>query len=108
MCQARTVEGMQLLSSVWLLLYDRLELRPCFASLNAFAPRVTSLCVANIAAVTEPRTAATATTEFAGFLHCAAFRTYGGGRWRHQCCCYMWALVKTETDKVERFHVWYK
>ena len=46
-----------------------------FAGLNALNPCVIEVCVAGISAVLEPSTAASATTEFAGFLDAAALGT---------------------------------
>ena len=43
-----------------------------FAGLDAFDPRVTKVCVTGISTLLEPNTAASATTEFAGFLDRAA------------------------------------
>ena len=43
------------------------------------------LCVISTSAVSEPRTAATATTEFAGFLDRAAFGAHGTGSRRRGC-----------------------
>ena len=62
-----------LLSKVQLLAHRCLGLPTDFASLDALVPCVLKLCVASSSAVFEPRTAATATTEFAGFLDGAAF-----------------------------------
>ena len=42
-------------------------LHPCFARPEALVPRVAKLGVTGTSAVSEPRTAATATTNFAGF-----------------------------------------
>ena len=42
-------------------------------------------CVPSTSAVFEPRTAATATTEFAGFLDRAAFGAHGTGSRRRGC-----------------------
>ena len=52
---------------------DCLGLGPCFAGLDALVPRAGEFCAARCSAVFEPRTAATATTALAGFLHGAAF-----------------------------------
>lgn len=58
-----------------------LGLRPQLAGLDALVPCVLKLCVASTAAVSEPGTAATATTSFAGFIDGATFGAYGtGGR----------------------------
>ena len=52
----------------------------CFASLDALVPRVLKFCVASDPAASEPRTATTATTEFAGFLHGTTCEAYGTDR----------------------------
>ena len=64
-----------------------LQLRPCFACLDALVPRVMNVCVASTSAVFEPRTAATATTDFAGFADAAAFGAYGTDGRRRGCWC---------------------
>ena len=43
-------------------------LRPYFAGSNALVPRVIKLFVAITSTVAEPRTTATATTDFSGFV----------------------------------------
>jgi len=53
------------------------KLRPRFAGLDAPVPRVATFYVTRTSAVAEPRTAATATTEFAGFRDGAASGAYG-------------------------------
>ena len=55
-------------------------------------PRVMELGVTSSSAVSEPRTAATATTHFAGFLDVAAFRAYGtdGRRRRRRDSCWVY------------------
>ena len=40
----------------------------CFASLDALVPRVLKFCIDSSPAVSEPGTATSTTTEFAGFL----------------------------------------
>ena len=62
-----------------------LGLRPCFAGPDALVPRVMNVCVASTSAVSEPRTAATTATDFAGFSDGAAFRAYGTGDRRRDC-----------------------
>ena len=47
-----------------------------FAGLNALDPCMIKVCVTGISAVLEPSTAASATTEFAGFLDNAALGAY--------------------------------
>ena len=64
------------MSLVRLSAHGCLGLHPCFAGLDALVPRVTELGVTSSAAVFEPRTAATATTHFAGFLNHNAIATY--------------------------------
>ena len=64
-----------------------LELWPCFASLNTLVPRVMKLDVTSTSAVSEPRTAATATTVFPGFPNGAAFAAYGTDYLRRGCWC---------------------
>ncbi len=65
-----------------------LELRPCFASLDALVPCVIKFCVTSTFAVSEPRTAATATTTSAGFLDGAAVVAYGTDGRRRRGCWY--------------------
>ena len=48
-------------------------LHPGFARPEALVPRVAKLGVTSTSAVSEPRTAATATTSFARFFNGAAF-----------------------------------
>ena len=64
-------------SKVQLVNHHCLGLSPCFAALNALVPRVLKLCVVSSSAVSEPRTASTATTGFSGFRDGAALETYG-------------------------------
>ena len=54
-----------------------LELHLCFACLDALVPRVIQVDVTSTPAVSEPGTAATATTYFPGFRDDAAFGTLG-------------------------------
>ena len=49
----------------------------CFACLDALVPRVLECCVASCPAVSEPRTATSAATEFAGFRDGATCEAYG-------------------------------
>ena len=65
---------------------DCLEIRACFASLKPFIPRVIKFCVASTSAVSEPRTAASATTRFARSFNSAAFGTHGTGDTRRVRC----------------------
>ena len=55
---------------------DQIRSHVCFACPNALDPCMIEVCVAGISAVLEPSTAASATTEFAGFLDNAALGTY--------------------------------
>ena len=57
---------------------------PCFTGLDALVPRVTKVWIAGTSTTPEPRTAATATTEFAGFADGAAFGTSRTDS-RHPC-----------------------
>ena len=52
---------------------------PTFARLHAFAPRVSKLRVAGIAALLEPRSTASTTRELAGFLGHATLWAHGTG-----------------------------
>ena len=60
-------------------------MRSRFACLDALVPRVTEFCVSSTPAVSEPRTAATATTTFARFLDGTAFETHGTDHSRRAC-----------------------
>ena len=62
-----------------------LGLSHCFADLNALVPRVIKLGVTSTSAVSEPRTAATATTTPARFGDDAAFEAYGADGRRRGC-----------------------
>ena len=65
---------------------DCLGLSSCFAYSDALVPRATKFCVTSTSAVSEPRTAATATTAFPRFLDGAAFAAFGSdGRRRRDC-----------------------
>ena len=59
---------------------------PTFARLDAFAPRVSKIRVAGIAALLEPRTAASATRELARLFGRGTFRARKNrrrfGHWR--------------------------
>ena len=55
---------------------DHLELWACFAGLDTLVPRVVKFCVTSTSTVFEPRTSATATTDFPGFRDGAAFGTH--------------------------------
>ena len=65
-----------LMNSTSLLAHHCLVLS-CFASLDALVPRVLKFCVASDPAASEPRTATTATTEFAGFFYGGTCETHG-------------------------------
>ena len=59
----------------------------CVTGLNALGPSVTDVSVPDTSAVSEPRTAAAATAEFAGFRDntaCGAYWTNGHCR---DCLC---------------------
>ena len=57
-----------------------------FAGLDALVPRVLECCVARCPAVSEPRTATSAATEFAGFRDSTAYEAHGiDGRRRDLC-----------------------
>ena len=67
-----------MLSRVCLSADDCLGLRrQCFAGLYALVPRVIKLCVTSTSTVSEPRTAATATTAFPRLSDGATFAAYG-------------------------------
>ena len=76
-----------MLSGVRLSAYGCLELRPCFAGLDALVPRVMKLGVTSTSAVSEPRTTVTAATRFPRFRDDAAFGTYGTDGRRRGCWC---------------------
>ena len=86
-CRASTVRTIDVivLSSVELLVDNYFGLRPRFAGLDALVPRVMKFCVTSTSAMSEPRTAATATTDFAGFADGAAFGAYGIDDRRRVC-----------------------
>ena len=80
---------------------DSLSLCSYFAGLNALVPRVIKFCVTSTSAVSEPRTAATTTTNFARFFNGAAFRTCKTDHHRRVCWylhC-MGALIKETKRK---------
>ena len=62
-----------------------LKLRQCFAGLDALVPRVIELAVTSTSAVSEPRTTATAATDFPRFRDDAAFRAYRTDGPRRSC-----------------------
>ena len=84
------------MSRVRLSAHGCLELHPCFARLDALVPRVAKLYVIDTFAVSEPGTAATATTRFAGFLDSTAFGAYHDGHCRNRWC-YMREFGQSET-----------
>ena len=61
------------------------ELPPCFAGLHALVPRVIDFFVPYTSAVSEPRTAATATTNFPGFRDGTTFWAHGTDGRRNNC-----------------------
>ena len=77
-----------------------LEPRPCFAGLDALVPRVMELGVASSSAVSEPRTTATATTDFSRFRERAAFGTYQPDSRRRGCSRAYVGNVETQTDNI--------
>ena len=70
-----------------------LGLRQWFADLDSLVPRVIKFGVTNISAVSEPRTTATAATNFPGFRDGAAFGAYQIDCRRCYCGC-MWVLIE--------------
>ena len=62
------------LESMQLLAHDCMGL--CIAGPNALLPSVIKVRIHNTSAVSEPRTAVTATAKFTGFLNNAALRAY--------------------------------
>ena len=65
------------MSSAELLANSCLGPRPCFTYLDALVPRVIKFPVSCTSAVSEPRTAATATTAFPRFRDGAASGAHG-------------------------------
>ena len=53
--------------------------------MDAFVPRVTELGITSDSAVSEPRTSATTTTRFAGFLDGDTFETHSSGHRSRGC-----------------------
>ena len=74
-CNVRRIIAV-LLDHISLLVHRRLWLS-CFANLNALVPGVLEVCVASSPALSEPRTATSATTEFAGFRDGATCEAHG-------------------------------
>ena len=72
------------MSSIWLFV-DGSELRPCVAGLDALVPRVINIRIPSTSTVSEPRTAATATTAFPRFRDHAAFRACSADGRRRVC-----------------------
>ena len=63
------------------------QVRICetIAGIDALDPRVIKVCVADRSTLPKPSTAATTTTELAGFLNCATLWTFvASNRW-HSC-----------------------
>ena len=60
---------------------------------------MTQFCVPSTSTISEPRTTATTTTGFAGFLDGTAFGTYGSSSGRRDCrCSYVSISQKTLFD----------
>ena len=57
-----------LLGRISLLAHRRYLGLACFASLDALVPRMLKFCIASSPALSEPRTATSATTQLAGIL----------------------------------------
>ena len=74
-----------------------------FAGLDTLVPRVIKLGVTRTSAVSEPRTTATAATDFARFRDDAAFGAYGTNGRRRGCwrVC-RWSLVKPQKMKTRK------
>ena len=64
-----------------------LGLRPCFADLDPLVPRVMKLGVTSACTISEPRTTATAATNFTGFRDDAAFGADETDSRRRGCWC---------------------
>ena len=73
---ARPIKVGSLLSRLGLSVDGCLGPGPCFAGLDSLVPSVIELAVTSTSTVSEPRTAATATTDFSGLLDGAALRAY--------------------------------
>ena len=67
-----------------------LGLRPRFAGLDALVPRMIKLGVTSTSAVSEPRTTATAATNFTRFRDDAVFEAYGTYSRRRRRRDYYW------------------
>ena len=78
-----------------------LKLRQCFTGLDALVPRVIKLGVTSTSTVSEPRTTATAATNFPRFRDDAAFGAYGtdGRRCDNWCVCEYWSKRKDENTE---------
>ena len=74
-------------------------MRPWFADLDAFVPRVTDISIASTAAVSEPRTAAATTTAFPRFRDGAAFAAFGPAGFHRRGCCNLYVSICQETNK---------
>ena len=77
-----------------------LQLRPCFASLHALVPAVTTLRVNSTSTTSEPRTTTTATTSFAGFHDDATFGAFGDDACRRRDCYYLYSII----DQIKQKH----
>ena len=76
-----------------------LEPRPCFAGLDALVPRVMELGVTSSSAVSEPRTTATAATDFSRFRDRAAFGAYQPDCRRRDCSCAYVGNTQTQNQE---------
>ena len=68
---------------------DCLRLIPWFASPDALVPRVLQIGGTTTSARSEPRSTATATTQFAGFPNVDAFGAHGTNSRRDCRCLYV-------------------
>ena len=91
------------MSSIWLFV-DGSELRPCVAGLDALVPRVINIRIPSTSTVSEPRTAATATTSFAGFLDGATFGASEPDGRRCGCWCLYLIIGFKETRNKNAWH----
>ena len=76
-----------------------LGLRQCFADLDALVPRVVELGLTSTPTVSEPRTTATATTDFPRFSDGTALATYGPSGRRGRDC---WHIYVSIGKKIKR------
>ena len=87
------------LGTVNLMADECLESRSCFAGLDALVPRVIKFCVASTSAVSEPRTAASATTRFARSFNSAAFGTHRTGDTRRVRWYYLYGSIGQTSNR---------